>query len=155
MIHDAACPALGCHIFLRNIKLRVIYLCACFLSFAAPAVADPTAGLAVTYSFGGGQPQTAIGLRVFSDDQQDDFAGTVGVDYMLSTQSWRGTVGAAYLAENVFVGIDLGYGLSDGSIGFGVSAGAVKTDAGEPTDGLIEAESPDDIVPVGDVVDQF
>lgn len=140
--------------------MRVVLLSTLLLSFAAPAVADPTTGLGVTYSFGGGQPQIAIGLRVFSDDQQDEFAGTIGVDYMLGTQSWRGTVGAAYLAKNVYVGIDLGYGLSDGSIGFGVNAGAVKTvETAEPVDelpdGLVTAVTPSVIVPVGDVVDNF
>jgi hypothetical protein len=107
---------------LRNVLLPTL-----LLTLAAPAVADPTAGVGVTYSFGGGQPQVAIGVRVFSDDQQEEFAGMVGVDYMFGTQSWRGTIGAAYLAENVFVGVDLGYGLSDGTFGFGMSAGAVRT----------------------------
>lgn len=107
--------------------MRAAFLSTLFLSFAAPAVADPTVGLGVSYSFGGGQPQAGIGLRVFSNDQQDEVVGTVGIEYMFGTQSWRGTIGIAYLAANGFAGVDLGYDLGDGSFGFGVSAGAVKT----------------------------
>jgi hypothetical protein len=107
--------------------MRTVLLSTFLLSFAAPAVADPTVGLGVSFSFGGGAPQTVIGLRAFSDDKSDEFAGTVGFDYLLATQSWRGTVGAAYLADNVYVGADVGYGLGSGAIDFSVGAGAVQT----------------------------
>ncbi len=121
--------------------LRTILLSTLLLTLAAPAVADPTVGLGLTYSFGGGQPQAGIGLRVFSDDKQDEVAGTVGIDYMFGTQSWRGTIGAAYLAENVFAGVDLGYDLGDGSFGFGVSAGAVKTAEPAEPDVIIDIDN--------------
>lgn len=107
--------------------MRTVLISTLLLSFAAPAVADPTVGLGVTFGFGGGQTQTAIGLRVFSDDQRDEFAGTVGVDYVITTQSWRGTVGAAYLADNAYVGVDVGYGFGTGSIDFSAGAGLVET----------------------------
>jgi hypothetical protein len=107
--------------------MRTVLLSTILLSFAAPAMADPTVGLGVSFSFGGGQPQTVIGLRAFSDDKSDEFAGTVGFDYVLGTQSWRGTVGAAYLTDNVYVGADVGYGLGNGLIDFSVGAGAVQT----------------------------
>jgi hypothetical protein len=131
--------------------LRTILLSTLLLTLAAPAVADPTVGFGVTYSFGGGQPQAGIGLRVFSNDEQDEFAGTVGVDYMLGTRSWRGTIGAAYLAENVFAGVDLGYDFGDGTFGFGVSAGAVKT--AEPASAYVpdvaDAGDEDDAIDAG------
>ena len=51
--------------------------------------------------------------------------GSVGVDYMFGSQSWRGTVGAAYLGNNAY--IDLGIGLGDGAIDFGVGVGGANT----------------------------
>jgi hypothetical protein len=53
---------------LRIINLRIVLLSTLLLSFAAPALADPTVGLGLTLGFGGGQPQAAVGLRVFSDN---------------------------------------------------------------------------------------
>jgi hypothetical protein len=112
---------------LRIINLRIVLLSTLLLSFAAPALADPTVGLGLTLGFGGGQPQAAVGLRVFSDNKRDKFAGTVGVDYVLGSQSWRGTVGAAYLDDDIYIGVDLGYGLSGGGLDFSIGAGGVKT----------------------------
>ena len=55
---------------------------AALLSLSTPALADPTVGLGLSFSFGGGKPQTGVGLRVFSDNERDSFVGSVGVDYM-------------------------------------------------------------------------
>lgn len=65
------------------------------------------------------------------------------------------TVGAVKRSEKAFAGVDLGDGPGDRAFGLSVSAGAKAKHHEEPTDGPIEAESPDVIVPVGDVVDNF
>lgn len=109
--------------------MRTILLSSLFLTLAAPTVADPTVGIGLSISFGGGAPQTGIAFRVFSDDQEEEVVGSVGLDYMFGSQSLRGTVGAAYLSDNSFVGLDLGYGLGSGAFDFGVSAGGAKTSA--------------------------
>ncbi len=96
---------------------------------AAPAAADPTIGLGLSFSFGGGQMNTGVGLRVFSDNRRNSTVGSVGVDYMFGSQSWRGTVGAAYLGNNSYIGLDLGIGLRDGAIDFGVGVGGTNTKA--------------------------
>ncbi len=100
---------------------------AALLCLSSPALADPTVGLGLSFSFGGGKPQTGIGLRVFSNDKRDSFVGSVGVDYMFGTQSFRGTVGGAYLGNNTYLGLDMGLDFNGGGVGFGFGAGGVGT----------------------------
>lgn len=106
---------------------RLAMICAMPALLATPAMADPTVGLGLSFSFGGGQVNTGVGLRVFSDNRRDSVVGSVGVDYMFGTLSWRGTVGAAYLGNNAYIGLDLGIGLGDGAIDFGVGVGGANT----------------------------
>jgi len=108
------------------------------LSFAAPAAADPVVGLGVSLAFGGGQVQSGIGLRVFSDDEDESAVGTIGVDYMFQSKSWRATVGAAYLNDNTYIGLDMGLGLGGGGFSYGLSGGAVDTADDEDAPILIE-----------------
>ena len=103
---------------------------AALLSLSSPALADPTVGLGLSFSFGGGKPQTGVGLRVFSDDAQGSFVGSVGVDYMFGKQSFRGTMGGAYLGRNTYLGLDMGLDFNGGGVGFGFGAGGVGTKAG-------------------------
>ena len=102
---------------------------AAVLSLSTPALADPTVGLGMSFSFGGGKPQTGIGLRVFSDNERDSFVGSVGVDYMFGSQSFRGTVGGAYLGNDTYLGLDMGLDFNGGWFGFGFGAGGVGTKA--------------------------
>lgn len=99
------------------------------LSLATPALADPSLGLGLSFAFGAGKVDTGIGLRVFSDDAQDKFVGSAGVDYMFGSRTWRPTVGAAYLGDNSYIGADVGFGLNGGGITFGLGAGGVNTEA--------------------------
>ena len=110
---------------------------AAVLFLSTPALADPTVGLGLSFSFGGGKPQTGVGLRVFSDDERDSFVGSVGVDYMFGSQSFRGTVGGAYLGNNTYLGLDMGLDFNGGGVGFGFGAGGVgTTKLTAPDDGL-------------------
>lgn len=99
------------------------------LSLAGPASADPSLGLGLSFAFGAGKVDTGIGLRVFSDDEEDKFVGSAGVDYMFGSRTWRPTVGAAYLGNNSYIGADMGFGLNGGGITFGLGAGGVNTKA--------------------------
>ena len=76
------------------------------------------------------KPQTGIGLRVVSDNQRHSFVGSVGADYRSGSQSWRGTVGGAYLGNDTYIGLDMGLGLDGSGFGVGVSGGGVGTKAG-------------------------
>lgn len=107
---------------------------ATLLSLSTSALADPTVGLGLSLSFGGGKPQTGVGLRVFSGDQQGSFVGSVGVDYMFDSQSFRGTLGGAYLGRNTYLGLEMGLDFNGGGVGFGFGAGGVRTKAASAVD---------------------
>lgn len=115
----------------EKMTIRVVAMaCALPLMAATPAVAEPTVGLGLTVTFGGGTVDTGIGLRVFSDNRRGSTVGSLGLDYMFGQQNFRGTLGAAYLDRNGYVGIDLGYGFGTGQLDFGVGLGAVRTRSG-------------------------
>ena len=97
-------------------------------AIAAPVSADPTFGIGFSLSFGGGQPQLGAGVRLFSDDDEDEVAASVGLDYVFTTQSLRPTIGAAYLMDDSYIGLDLGFNPAVKSFDFGASAGITDTD---------------------------
>lgn len=97
------------------------------LSISTPAVADPAVGLGLNFTFGGGQVNTGVGVRVFSDNEADKLAASVGLDYMITSQSWRGSVGAAYLMDNSYVELNGGYNFNGGGFDFGLGGGWADT----------------------------
>jgi len=109
-------------------RLSLYALAASLGTLAAPVHADPTIGIGFSLSFGGGQPQLGAGVRVFSDDDEDEVAASVGLDYVFTTQSLRPTIGAAYLMENSYLGLDLGYNSTLGTFDFGGGVGLVDSD---------------------------
>ena len=109
-------------------RLSLYALVASLCGLAAPVNADPTIGIGFSLSFGGGQPQLGAGVRVFSDDNEDEFAASVGLDYVFTTQGLRPTIGAAYLMEDSYLGLDLGYNSTLGTLDFGGGLGVVDTD---------------------------
>ena len=108
---------------------RLAPIAALVLGLASPAAADPTVGFGLTFAFGG---QTAtdvgLGLRVFSDDEEDSTVASIGMDYLFTSQSWRATVGVAQLMDDIYIGADVGWRLTGGGFDFGLSTGAVDTD---------------------------
>jgi len=115
----------------RGMPRRAISCCAIALiaplTLASPAMADPTIGFGLSVQFGGGQVNTGVGLRVFSDDRRDKVVASVGLDYMFGSQSWRATVGPAYLGDNAYISLDLGINLQTGVRDFGIGVGGVNT----------------------------
>ncbi len=94
----------------------------------ASSSSSPTVGFGLSFSFGGDAAvDTGIGVRVFSDDRSNRGAASLGVDCMLMSQRWRGTIGAAYMRSNGYIAVDLGIGLTDGAVDFGASLGGVNT----------------------------
>ena len=108
-------------------KTRFLLTTALTVGLTLPVQADPTVGLGMSFVFGNGAVETGVGVRVFSDDKRDSFVGTAGLDYMFQSQRWRPTVGAAYLGNNTYLGIDLGLNLNGGGLDVGVGAGGVRT----------------------------
>ena len=103
---------------------RVLTPLPLILALATPVAADPTVGLGLTFTWGGGsQGDTGLGVRVFSDDERKKFVGTVGVDFMLGSQTVRPNAGIAYLARDSYVGMDIGFGLDGSGANVGVGAG--------------------------------
>lgn len=108
-------------------KPRILIVTALALGIALPAHAEATIGLGISAVFGSGQMDTGIGLRVFSDNQRDKVAGTIGLDYMFKSKKLRPTIGAAYLGKNAYIGLDMGIDIQTGGIDFGVGVGAMKS----------------------------
>lgn len=111
---------------LRSLR-RFAMICTLPVLLAAPSAADPTLGLGVSFSYGSGQVNTGAGLRLFTNDRRNSVVGSLGVDYMFNTQAWRGTVGAAYLRNRTYLGLDMGIGLLDGAFDFGAAVGVTNT----------------------------
>jgi len=122
------------------------------MALAAPASADPSLGFGLSLSFGGGDVDYGVGVRVFSDDKQDEFAASVGLDYMFQSQRLRPTVGAAYLGDDSYIGIDMGFGLNGEGIDFGVGVGGVNTDNSSTYSGDVDDDTGEDNS-LGDVED--
>lgn len=97
------------------------------LALAAPVAADPTLGFGLTITFGNGKVDTGLGVRVFSDDEQDQAALSLGLDYMFVEQSFRPTVGVAYLMDNSYIELNGGVMINSGEFGFGLGGGYAKT----------------------------
>lgn len=106
---------------------RLAMLCAVSATLSAPAAADPAVGFGLTITFGAGQPEVGAGLRVFSNDEEDKLAASLGLDYMFTSQSFRGSLGAAYLMNDSYIGLDGGYNFTTGTFGFGIGGGTVDT----------------------------
>lgn len=105
------------------------------MGMAAPAQADPTIGFGLSIALGGGSSDVGIGVRLFSDDEEESAVASVGVDYMFQSNRLRPTVGLAYLDKDFYLGLDLGYDLNSGGVDFGVSAGAVDTESDSSSNG--------------------
>ncbi len=75
----------------------------------------------------------SVGARVFSDDEEDSVAASVGLDYAFKTKSLRSAVGVAYLGDSNYGEITLGYNLSEKEIDYGFGIGYADTAEEEPT----------------------
>ncbi|PJF09172.1 hypothetical protein [Pseudorhodobacter sp. MZDSW-24AT] len=114
------------------------------LALSLPAAADPTVGLGVTFTWGGGQRgDTGIGLRVFSDDERKKFVGSLGVDYLLRAQRVRPNVGFAYLASKSYVGMDIGFGGEGVDVGVGLGVANTRKKASPAPEIIDEGPDPD------------
>lgn len=108
-------------------KLLIAALPLC-VALAAPASADPAVGLGVNLTFGGsGKVEAGLGLRLFTNDEEDEVVGAAGFDYMFQSQRIRPSLGAAYLGTNSYIGVDVGYDFGRGGLDFGVGIGGVNT----------------------------
>ncbi|PYG32512.1 hypothetical protein [Pelagimonas varians] len=134
---------------------KILSASAFLIALGAPAIADPTLGFGLNFTFGNGTINSGVGVRLFSNDTPDEFAGSLGVDYMFGSQGWRGSIGAAYMMENSYLELNGGYDFNRGGFDFGLGGGWANTDNDDDDDD--NNGSDDSLVimdpagPVGDV----
>jgi len=93
--------------------------------FAPIAQADAGVGAGITYVFGQG---VAVGVKLFTSDEEDKAVGSAGLDYMINSGSWRPNVGVGYLGDSVYGDVNAGYNYKTGVWDFGVSGGTADTE---------------------------
>jgi hypothetical protein len=97
---------------------------------------SPTFGFGLNFTFGNGVVNTGVGIRAFSDDEQDKAAVSVGLDYMFGSQSWRGSLGAAYMMDNSYIELNGGYDFNSGGFDFGIGGGGANTTDTTPVNNI-------------------
>jgi len=100
-------------------------VCLALLPFATPARADNALGVGVTYVFNG--PGLGIGIRLLSDDREDEVAYSIGVDYIFNTQTARPSLGVHYILDGAYLGGDVGTTIGQPDIDFGLNFGILNT----------------------------
>jgi hypothetical protein len=115
------------------------------LTLSTPVLADPALGFGLNFTFQNGDVNTGVGIRAFSDDEQDKAAASVGLDYMFGSESWRGSLGAAYMMDNSYIELNRGYDFNSGVFEFGVGIGWSNTTDGytAPVEEMNEREIAD------------
>ncbi|MCU0899646.1 MAG: hypothetical protein MUC82_04005 [Cypionkella sp.] len=110
-------------------KKHVLLALPVAFALSVPASAEPAVGLGVTFTWGGAASTggTGLGLRLFSDNERGEVVGSLGVDYMITDQRVRPSLGVAYLASKSYVGMDVGYDFNSGGIDVGVGLGAANS----------------------------
>lgn len=117
---------------------------------STPAMADPAIGVGLNFTFGNGQVNTGVGLRVFSDDEEDSAALSLGVDYMFGSGGVRTSVGAAYLMDSSYIEVNVGYDFGLQTINPGIGVGYADTDDPAPMMTGGETGDDDDTTSIGD-----
>jgi len=68
---------------------------------SAPAVADPTVMIGLSWSFGGAQSgQMGISGRILSDNRADNFVAGIGATYYFGSQEFGVDLGIGYNVGN-------------------------------------------------------
>lgn len=93
------------------------------------AQADVAFGLGLSFVFGQG---LAVGVKAFTNDQEDEAAASFGIDYLPVSGTWRPNVGVGYLGNNIYGDLNMGYDLQGGGWSFGAGAGGVNTEEDTP-----------------------
>ncbi|MDF3931832.1 hypothetical protein [Pseudomonas citronellolis] len=97
---------------------------------SAPSVAladDIGVGVGVSYVFGS-QGGFTVGVKAFSNDEDNETVGSVGLDYVITSGAFRPNIGAAYQGQGYFGGADVGFNLKSQEIDFGVGGGWSNSD---------------------------
>lgn len=93
------------------------------------AHADLGYGFGATWVFGSTQDKgLAIGPKLFTANEEDKIAGSLGLDYVFKTSSIRPSIGISYLfKEDMYTNLNVGYDLKDQKVNFGFEGGYTDT----------------------------
>lgn len=112
-------------------KCRFGLLSAALLAaVCAPSVAladDIGFGIGVSYVFGS-QGGVTVGVKAFSNDEDNETVGSLGLDYVINSGALRPNIGAAYQGQGYFSGADVGYNLKSDAFDFGLGGGWSNSD---------------------------
>lgn len=109
-------------------RATVALVGATLFTAATVAHADVGVGVGVSYVFGGG---VAAGVKAFSNDEDNETVGSLGLDYLFESSAFRPNIGVAYQGEGYFSGGDVGYNFASEAIDFGVGGGWSNSDDDE------------------------
>lgn len=84
-------------------------------------------GIGLSYVFGS-QGGLSVGVKAFSNDEDNETVGSLGLDYVVQSGAFRPNLGVSYQGEGYFSGADVGYNLGSQSFDFGVGAGWSNSD---------------------------
>ncbi|MDU9414276.1 hypothetical protein [Pseudomonas sp. zfem005] len=111
-------------------RLRIALACAALLGSALTptlASADVGFGVGLSYVFGNGGG-LSVGVKAFSNDEDNETVGSLGLDYLVQSGAFRPNIGVAYQGEGYFSGADVGYNLDSQSVDFGLGGGWSNSD---------------------------
>jgi hypothetical protein len=111
-------------LFSKTVAPAVAAVSLAYIPVAAQAD-DVGFGLGASYVFGSG---FAVGVKAFSNDQDNETVGAVGIDYLIQAGAFRPNIGVAYQGKGYFSDANVGYNLGSGMFDFGLGAGASDSD---------------------------
>jgi outer membrane protein W len=116
-------------------KVTIIAALALFPLTSTLTQAGPAFGIGVSYVFGEG---VAVGAKIFSDDDEDEAVLSAGIDYQITSGSWRPNLGVGYLGDNYYGDLSVGYDLGKSDWNIGVGAGYANTDEDSDKDPVVD-----------------
>ena len=118
---------------------KILLAASAALTLPLSTTADVGAGVGVSYVFGQGP---AVGLKIVSDDEETETVGTFGIDYLITSGSWRPNIGVGYVGKNNYGDINVGFNLSTGQFDFGAGGGYADTEENDKPFYLPKQASP-------------
>jgi len=97
--------------------MHVLAGTALILTSVGASASDVGFGIGISYVFGEGP---ALGIKAFSNDEDNEAVVSVGLDYVFSSQSIRPNIGVGYQGE--------GYSLEKQTVDFGLGGGWSNSD---------------------------
>lgn len=82
-------------------------------------------GVGVSYVFGEGP---AVGVKAFSNDEDNEGVVSLGLDYVFASQSIRPNIGLGYQGEGYFGDANVGYSFQRQAVDFGIGGGWSNSD---------------------------